>query len=91
MHLASGGRPGFTASTAIPTAVLTILTAASVCYGQGRVSEFLGVKNWHGTVKILGTGSGSTSGGAFSDVWQYGIVLLERQVDAYIRSKGGKP
>jgi hypothetical protein len=55
-------------------ACLTLLAAATLAWGQGRVDDFLGVQNWHGTLTITGTGSGSTNGGAYSDVWQYGIT-----------------
>ena len=51
-----------------------VLLAAPSLFAQGRVSEFLAVQNWHGTVNITGTGSGSTSGGIFSDVWQFGLT-----------------
>jgi hypothetical protein len=56
------------------TATLALLITASACFGQGRVSEFLAVKSWQGTVSITGNGSGSTSGGPYSDVWKYSIV-----------------
>ena len=63
---------------------VALLLAAPACFAQGRVSEFLGVQNWHGTVKITGTGSGSTSGGIYSDVWQYGITTnITFQLDTY--------
>ncbi|MGC9973216.1 MAG: hypothetical protein ABSE56_21785 [Bryobacteraceae bacterium] len=63
---------------------VALLIAAPVCFAQGRVSEFLGVQNWHGTVKVSGTGSGSTSGGIYSDVWDYGITTnLTIQLDTY--------
>ena len=55
-------------------AILATLALAASGFAQGRVGEFLGVKNWSGTVTITGTGSGSTSGGIFSDVWQYGLT-----------------
>jgi len=51
-----------------------MLLAAASCLAQGRVDEFLGVKNWHGSLTITGTGSGSTSGGIYSDIWQYGLT-----------------
>jgi hypothetical protein len=53
---------------------LLSLAAATPAFAAGRVDEFLGVKNWHGTLTITGNGSGSTSGGIFSDVWQYGLT-----------------
>lgn len=56
------------------SATLAVLITASACFGQGRVSEFLSVNTWHGTVTITGNGSGSTSGGIYTDVWQYGIT-----------------
>ncbi len=68
-----------------PLLLLTAaLTTAPVCLAQGRVSEFLGVQNWHGTVTITGTGSGSGSGGGVSDVWQYGVTSKATfQLDTY--------
>ncbi len=51
-----------------------VLLVAPSLFAQGRVSEFLTVQNWHGTVNITGTASGSTSGGIYSDVWQFGIT-----------------
>lgn len=61
-----------------------MVVAVPACYAQGRVSEFLGVQNWHGTVKISGTGSGSTSGGPYSDVWDYGVTTnIKFQLDTY--------
>ncbi len=54
--------------------LLAALLAAAPGFGQGRVDEFLGVANWHGTLTITGTGSGSTSGGIYSDIWQYGLT-----------------
>jgi hypothetical protein len=55
-------------------ASIAFLAIAAPCFSQGRVDEFLGVKNWHGTITITGTGSGSTSGGIYSDVWQFGLT-----------------
>jgi hypothetical protein len=79
-----GRRSGLFGSIAIPAAFLAILTVTSVCYAQGRVSEFLGVQNWHGTLTIKGTGSGSSSGGVYSDVWQYGITTnISFQLDTF--------
>jgi hypothetical protein len=54
--------------------VLAVLLAAAPVFAAGRVDEFLGVKNWHGTVTITGTGSGTGKGGIYSDVWQYGVT-----------------
>jgi hypothetical protein len=53
-----------------------LFLVAAPCLAQGRVDEFLAVKNWHGTVTITGSGSGSTSGGIYSDVWRYSIASL---------------
>lgn len=65
------------ASSALPrggrVAMLALLGAAA-CFGQGRVSEFVGVKSWQGTVTVTGKGSGTTSGGIYSDVWNYNIA-----------------
>ena len=52
---------------------LALLITGSACFGQGRVSEFLSVNTWHGTVSITGNGSGTTSGGIYTDVWNYKI------------------
>jgi hypothetical protein len=58
--------------------------AAAPCFSQGRVDDFLGVKNWHGNITITGTGSGSTSGGIYSDVWQFGLTSkITFQLDTY--------
>jgi hypothetical protein len=54
--------------------VFGLFIAVSTCLAQGRVDEFLGVQSWHGTVTITGSGSGSTAGGIYSDVWQYGVT-----------------
>jgi hypothetical protein len=81
-----GHRSGqtFRSSIAIRLSLAALLIAAPACFAQGRVSEFLGVQNWHGTVKITGTGSGSTSGGIYSDVWDYGITTnIKFQLDTY--------
>jgi len=44
----------------------------------------LTVKNWHGTVKITGKGSGTRKGGAFSDVWEYGLTTqMDFELDTY--------
>ena len=54
------------------------------CFAQGRVSDFLNIQNWHGTIKITGTGSGSTSGSIVSDVWQFGITSsIDISLDTY--------
>ena len=64
--------------------LLAALLAAAPGFGQGRVDEFLGVANWHGTVTITGTGSGSTSGGIYSDIWQYGLTSkIDFTLDTY--------
>ncbi len=56
----------------------------TLCVAQGRVSEFLTVQNWHGTIKISGQGSGSSNGGIYSDVWDYGITTtINFQLDTY--------
>ncbi len=68
----------------IRRALALLAIAAPVCLAQGRVTEFLGVQQWHGSVSITGSGSGSSSGGIFSDVWQYGITSkINIQLDAY--------
>jgi len=54
--------------------IALVWLAASTLSGAGRVDEFLGVKNWTGTVTITGTGSGSSQGGPLSDIWQFGIT-----------------
>jgi hypothetical protein len=54
--------------------LLALLVLAAPGFAAGRVDEFLGVKNWHGTVTITGTGSGTSKGGPFSDIWQYGLT-----------------
>jgi hypothetical protein len=53
-----------------------LFIVAGPCLAQGRVDEFLAVKNWHGTVTISGSGSGSSSGGIYSDEWRYSISSL---------------
>ena len=66
------------------TASIAFLALAAPCFSQGRVDEFLGVKNWHGNITITGTGSGSTSGGIYSDVWQFGLTSkISFQLDTY--------
>src|SRR5215475_13398250 len=52
---------------------LSVLTA-TWCAAQGRVSEFLGVTKWYGTVTISGSGVGSTSGGIYTDGWDFTIT-----------------
>jgi hypothetical protein len=70
--------------TASKLASIAFLALAAPCFSQGRVDEFLGVKNWHGTITITGTGSGSTSGGIYSDVWQFGLTSkISFQLDTY--------
>jgi hypothetical protein len=65
-------------------AALGLCLGGGLCLAQGRVSEFLTVKNWHGTVTITGSGSGSTKGGPYSDVWDYGITTkLNVQLNTY--------
>ena len=54
--------------------LLAGLLAVAPGFAAGRVDEFLGVKNWSGTVTISGTGSGTSKGGIFSDIWQYGLT-----------------
>ena len=49
------------ATIGTPRLLIALLAAAAPCFSQGRVHEFLGVKNWHGTVKVTGTGSGSAT------------------------------
>jgi len=72
------------ATSAAGLLCLAFAITAPVCVGQGRVSDFLTVQNWHGTVTITGTGSGSTSGGIYSDVWQYGVTTkINFQLDTY--------
>ncbi len=67
-----------------PVVLLSMLVVAPACLAQGRVSEFLGVQNWHGTVKITGTGSGSSSAMGVSDVWQFGLTTnISFQLDTY--------
>ena len=80
-----GHRSGqtFRGSIAIRLSLAALLIAAPACFAQGRVSEFLGVQNWHGTVKITGTGSGSTSGGIYSDVLDGITTNLTIQLDTY--------
>jgi hypothetical protein len=53
---------------------LVSLVLSSTAFGAGRVDDFLTVKNWHGTLKITGTGSGTSKASSISDVWQYGIT-----------------
>jgi len=53
---------------------LVFLLAAIPAVGAGRVDDFLGVQNWHGTVSITGTGSGSSNASVYSDIWQYGLT-----------------
>jgi len=53
---------------------LLALSGAVTCFAQGRVSEFVGIKSWQGTVTITGKGSGTASGGIYSDVWNYSIA-----------------
>lgn len=60
--------------TLISRQIFALLLTGVPCFAQGRVSEFLGVKNWHGTVTITGTGSGTSKGGGYSDIWQFGIT-----------------
>ena len=62
------------ASSGAGRRLVTLCIAAAPCFAQGRVSEFLGVKNWHGTIQVAGTGSGSSNGGIYSDVWQFGTT-----------------
>jgi hypothetical protein len=47
-----------TAPNRFTIGLLAFLALAAPCFSQGRVSEFLGVQNWHGSVTITGTGSG---------------------------------
>jgi hypothetical protein len=69
--------------TASRIASLAFLAFAAPCFSQGRVDAFLGVKNWHGNITITGTGSGSTSGGIYSDIWQFGLTSkVSFQLDA---------
>jgi hypothetical protein len=64
--------------------ILALLMFSHAAFGAGRVDEFLTVKNWHGKITITGKGSGSTKGGAFSDVWDYGITTtINFQLDTY--------
>ena len=70
--------------TASKIASIAFLALAAPCFSQGRVDEFLGVKNWHGNITITGTGSGSTSGGIYSDIWQFGLTSkVSFQLDTY--------
>src|ERR1017187_3737380 len=63
---------------------IAFLALAAPCFSQGRVDEFLGVKNWHGNITITGNGSGSTSGGIYSDIWQFGLTSkISFQLDTY--------
>ena len=63
--------------------LFAIATAQGV--GAGRVDEFLGVKNWHGTIEYKGSASGSSSGGGVSDVWQFGIdSKFDINLDTYV-------
>src|SRR5262249_49095682 len=48
--------------------------AVGPIFAQGRVSEFVNVKNWHGTIEFTGSGSGTSSGGGITDVWQFGTT-----------------
>jgi hypothetical protein len=76
--------------TASRIASIAFLALAAPCFSQGRVDEFLGVKNWHGNITITGTGSGSTSGGIYSDVWQFGLTSkISFQLDTYIANIQG--
>ena len=59
----------------IVLATLSTLILSHSAFGAGRVDEFLTVKNWYGKITITGKGSGSTNG-AFSDVWDYGILTM---------------
>jgi hypothetical protein len=61
-----------TASTTARWALAALFTAS--CFAQGRVSDFLNIQNWHGTIKITGSGSGSSTASIVSDVWQFGIT-----------------
>jgi hypothetical protein len=75
---------GTSRSLFITVEVAAMALAAQACFAQGRVSEFLTVKNWHGTVNIKGSGTGSSSGGIFSDIWDYGITTtIDLQLDTY--------
>lgn len=65
--------PGLIPRSAWRTVFALVITAHG-CLAQGRVNEFLGVQNWNGTITITGSGSGSTSGGPYSDVWKYSIT-----------------
>ena len=66
------------------------LGLAGPVFGAGRVDEFLGVKNWHGTVTITGTGSGTSTGGGYSDIWQFGITSkVNFTLDTYVANIQG--
>src|SRR5437763_15310575 len=54
--------------------VIAVFMTAAACLAQARVDEFLGVKNWHGTIRVTGSGSGTSKGGGYSDVWQFGTT-----------------
>ena len=71
-------------STGVARFLAVLFLPAALSFAQGRVSDFLGIQQWHGTVKISGTGSGSTSGGIFKDTWQFGLTTnLSAQLDTY--------
>lgn len=63
---------------------IILALAAAPCVAQQGVDAFLGVKNWHGTLKMTGTASGSSNGGPISDVWQFGVTNdVTFQLDTY--------
>ncbi len=71
-------------SSGVTRFLAVLLLPAASGFAQGRITDFLGIQQWHGTVKITGTGSGSTSGGIFKDTWQYGLTTnLSVQLDTY--------
>src|SRR3984957_20977370 len=73
LHRIPGALPAYIPRNAWRTVFALVITAHG-CLAQGRVNEFLGVQNWNGTITITGSGSGSTSGGPYSDVWKYSIA-----------------
>jgi uncharacterized protein (TIGR03437 family) len=62
------------AFTGLRSLFFALLAASTSVLAQGRVSDFLGVTSWLGTITISGNGSGSSSGGIYTDVWKYSVT-----------------
>jgi hypothetical protein len=71
------------ASIAARWTLAALCTAAS-CLAQGRVSDFLNIQRWHGTIKITGSGSGTSTSSAITDTWQFGVTdSIDITLDTY--------